>query len=164
MNNHFVSVSSDNVLWKEIEIIAFRMEYEHFLFEQMIVENELYKVRTFHRILAVDRFIVFKYRMNIIWIIIKGRVGEFIFNRLFLIIIDVMPFIGYICVSFAFNFAQILQNIVLYGRVIRFLFSYHFRMNVVFIFISNGGIRIKADNKYILSELPLNLQMNPCVE
>ena len=42
-----------------------------------------------------------------------------------------MPFIDGICVSFAFNFAQILQHIVLYGRDIRFLFSYHFRMNVV---------------------------------
>ena len=42
------------------------MEDEHFLFEQMIIENELYKVRTFHRILAVDRFVIFNDRMNII--------------------------------------------------------------------------------------------------
>lgn len=42
------------------------MEYKHFLFEQMVVENELYKVRPFHRFLVVDRFMVFKHRMNII--------------------------------------------------------------------------------------------------
>ena len=42
------------------------MEYEHFLFEQMIVENELYKVRAFHRFLVVNRFMIFKDRMNII--------------------------------------------------------------------------------------------------
>lgn len=42
------------------------MKDEHFLFEQMVVENELYKVRTFHRILAVDRFMIFKDRMNVI--------------------------------------------------------------------------------------------------
>lgn len=42
------------------------MEYKHFLFEQMIVENELDKVSTFHRFLAVDRFMIFKDRMNII--------------------------------------------------------------------------------------------------
>lgn len=42
------------------------MEYKHFLFEQMVVENELYKVRTFHRFLAVNRFFVFKDRMNVV--------------------------------------------------------------------------------------------------
>lgn len=42
------------------------MENEHFLFEKMVVENELYKVRAFHRFLVVDRFMVFKDRMNVI--------------------------------------------------------------------------------------------------
>ena len=42
------------------------MKDEYFLFEQMVVENELYKVRAFHCFLSVDRFMIFKDRMNIV--------------------------------------------------------------------------------------------------
>ena len=42
------------------------MKDEDFFFEQMVIENEFYKVRTFHRFLAVDMFMIFKDRMNII--------------------------------------------------------------------------------------------------